>query len=126
MRIRIDIIVFWIMVVLTIVFASLISVWLPFVIFTSVCLLISSGIYTFWQYAKYKDLCNNIDEQRFEDAYIYADENNLSFDPQKFKYSKKDERYINRYKKNARLLLLTGCGIFVLGLFMLIYAIFNI
>ena len=126
MKVRIDIIVFWCCAVLTILFGVLIPVWEPFAIFLGVFLTATAGIYTAWQYIKYKRIDNSINEMRFQDAYIYADENNKSFNPEEFRYSKKEERQINRIRRNAQVSLLVGIGMVLIGLFVLIYSICTI
>ena len=122
MKIRIDIIVFWVCAGLMVLFGALIPVWEPFAIFMGLFLTLSAGIYTGWQYIKYKRIDNNLEEMRYQDAYIYADENNTSFNPDEFRYSKKEERQINSVRRNAQISLIVGIGMVLIGLFVFIYA----
>ena len=101
-------------------FICLIPVWRPFGIFFSVLGLVEAVIFTTWQYNKLKVWKGEIDEQRFQDAYIYADENNTNFDPSNFKYSKKEEKNIKRDKGNIKVLLYTGIVLIATMIFLTI------
>ncbi|MBO5103378.1 MAG: hypothetical protein J6C13_04765 [Clostridia bacterium] len=122
MKFRWDILVFWVSAGLMILFAALIPVWNPFAIFMGLFLMSFSGIFTAWQYLKYKELLNKIEERRYYDAYVYADENNTNFDPENFAYPKKQERRISATKTNAQIMIIAGAGMFILGVFAFIFA----
>lgn len=126
MKIKPSLLIFLISAVLTIASFALISVWQPFAIFAGVFLLIASGIYTYWQYDKYKTTIKVLEEMRYEDAYIYADEHNLQFNPKEFQYPKKKQREINAIKNNAKFMVFIGCMLLVIALFATIYPIFII
>ena len=103
MKFDIFVILILVFVVLAVVSAGLIAVWSGFGIFLGLFLLCATGIYTYISIKKYMALKVEIEEQRYCDAYIYADENNLNFDVANFHYSKKDERIIRRMMKNKML-----------------------
>ena len=84
MKVRVDIVIFWSAVGLTIISACLIAAWRGFSIFTGLFMLVASVLFTYWSYLKYRNYSTKVEQIRFEDAYIYADENYTNFDPQNY------------------------------------------
>lgn len=127
MKIRYDIIAFWSAVGLAVLFACLIAVWTPFAIFAGFFMSVASTIFTYWAYSRYHDYERKIDEQKFEDAYVYADENNTNFDPEHYSYGRKAERKISSTHKSLRstvfvggVLCVASVVIIVLGILMVL------
>ena len=108
MRVKVDFICFLCALGLAVVCACLISVWRGFAIFTGMFACIASVIYVYWRYNKYSAYKTMIDEQKFQDAYVYADENNTNFDPKNFTYSRKDERKIAGALRGLRSMIWAG------------------
>lgn len=121
MKIKYDILAFLIAIGLAIIFACLIAVWHPFSIFTGVFMCVASGIFTYWKYCKYKDYTRKIADQRYEDAYVYADETNSNFDPQSYTYDKKDERQIASNIRNLKTMIFVGGVLCAAAIMLIIY-----
>jgi len=83
-------------------------VWRGFAIFTGMFACVASVIYVWWRYKKYTAYKTTVDEQKFQDAYVYADENNTNFDPKSFTYSRKDEKKIATTMRGLRSMILAG------------------
>jgi len=111
MKIRADFICLICAVGLAIIFACLISVWRGFAIFTGASLCVASVIFTYWRYQKYTLYKQAIEEQKYQDAYVYAEENDTNFDPDHFAYSKKDERLITANLRSLKSVLWAGVGL---------------
>lgn len=111
MKIRADFICLICAVGLAIIFACLISVWRGFAIFTGASLCVASVIFTYWRYQKYSYYKQAIEEQKYQDAYVYAEENDTNFDPDHFAYSKKDERQITANLRSLKSVLWAGVGL---------------
>lgn len=125
MKISWQLIVFLISLVLACVCSVLIVVWQSFVIFTGAFLLVCSVIFTAYRLKKHKTLKNNLNEQRYCDAYIYADENNLEFNQENFSYDKKTEKAIKNKLNNSLVLVLSGYAFCALSIFLFIIGCIN-
>ena len=108
MSVRVDFICFLCALGLAVVCACLISVWRGFAIFTGMFACVASVIYVWWRYKKYTAYKTTVDEQKFQDAYVYADENNTNFDPKSFTYSRKDEKKIAATMRGLRSMIWAG------------------
>lgn len=122
MRKRIDLIVFLCAVGLAILSACLIAVWRPFALFTGVFMLIASGVSTYWRYEKYKNFSRALSDQRYEDAFVYADENNTNFDPDNFAYSKKEERKLGATARNLKTMIFVGVVLCLASILLIIFS----
>lgn len=111
MKIKTETIVFISAIALAIVCACLISVWRGFAIFTGAFIGVASVIFTYHRYLKYNSYKKAVYEQKYQDAYVYAEENNTNFDPEHFTYSKKDERGITANLRGLKSVLWAGVGL---------------
>ncbi len=111
MKLKTEMIVFISVIGLAIVFACLISVWRGFAIFMGASLFVASVIFTYYRYLKSNAYKQQIKEQKYQDAYVYAEENDTNFDPDNFTYSKKDERQIASNIRGLKTVLWAGIGL---------------
>ncbi len=121
MKIRYDIIAFWSAVGLAVLFACLIAVWRGFSIFTGLAMLAASVIFTYWNYKKLRTFKDRLYEKRYEDAYTYADENNTSFNPEYYQYSKKEEKQFTAYERNLKTFVYTGIVLSVASIVLVVF-----
>ncbi len=123
MRVQIDIICILSAVALAIASACLISVWQGFSIFTGVFMGIASGMFTFRRYQKMQAYKKRIDDQKYLDAYIYADENYADFDPKNFAYSKKEEKQINANLRSLKSMFWAGAVLTAASMLLVVFGI---
>ncbi len=116
MKINYYVIAMLVCVVLAILSACLIAVWSGCGIFLGFFLLCFSVLYSFRCYVAYKKLVSSIDEQRYCDAYLYADENNVNFDVENFRYSKHEERVLKRMRRNKLVPFIAGICLAILSI----------
>ncbi len=121
MKVRVDIVIFWSVVGLTIISACLIAVWRGFSIFTGLFMLVASVLFTYWSYLKHRNYSTKVEQIRFEDAYIYADENYTNFDPQNYTYSKKEERQINIGARNFKSMIFVGVVLCLASILLIVF-----
>ena len=121
MKVRVDIVIFWSAVGLTIISACLIAVWRGFSIFTGLFMLVASVLFTYWSYLKYRNYSTKVEQIRFEDAYIYADENYTNFDPQNYAYSKKEERQISIGARNFKSMIFVGVVLCLASILLIVF-----
>ncbi|MBQ7976994.1 MAG: hypothetical protein IJ301_00120 [Clostridia bacterium] len=121
----------WILVqlaflVLAIIFGGLIAVWQGFAILMGSCLLISAGIFTYFRKKSYEELKEKQANQRYCDAYLYADENGVAFNVANFKYPKDVERELKIKRNNSFTILLGSVAICILSVVFIIIALINV
>lgn len=120
MRISVYTIVILASVVLAIVFACLIAVWAGFGIFFGVALLVASATFTLYRYQHHRALKEEFLNQRYCDAYLYADENNTNLDVEHFRYPRSTERAIKSRINNSLVLVLAGVGMMILSVVIIV------
>lgn len=112
-------------IVLAVVFGALIAVWQGFAVFTGVFLLVASGIFTYIKQVRYNEIKDSQANQRYCDAYLYADENGTSVDVANFKYPKAVERELKMTKRSAFVTVFTGWAMCIISLVIIVVAIVN-
>lgn len=127
MRVSNEIICIIVLGVLAVASVSLSPLWQGFAIFAGLFYMSASGIFAFRQYKKLQAFKTKLAEDRYTDAYIYADENYADFDPQNYFYSKKEEKKITSELRNRKGMLyvglvqvFTGAALAVVGIIILI------
>lgn len=123
MEIKKDIICLICAVALAVVCACLISVWRGFAMFTGAFACVASVIFTYRRYAKLTEYKKQVNEQKYQDAYIYAEENFTNFDPDHFRYSKKDERNIVAGLRNLKSVFWAGVGLCLASATLMVFGI---
>ncbi len=113
-------------VALAIVSACLVAVWSGFAIFSGIFLLVASAAFTLNRHFRHKALKEEILNQRYCDAYLYADENNLNVDVEHFRYSRSTERAIKSREHNSLVLVLAGVGMIILSIVIIVLGATNI
>lgn len=126
MQISIPWIIVLVSAVLAIVSACLLSVWAGFGIFLGIFLLIASGTFTYIRYMRHRALKEELQNQRYCDAYMYADENELSLDVEHFRYPRKQERAIKNKTNNSLVLVLAGVAMIILSIVIIVIAATNL
>ena len=126
MQISIPWIIVLVSAVLAIVSACLLSVWAGFGIFLGIFLLIASGTFTYIRYMRHRALKEELQNQRYCDAYMYADENELSLDVEHFRYPHKQERAIKNKTNNSLVLVLAGVAMIILSIVIIVIAATNL
>ena len=126
MQISIPWIIVLVSAVLAIVSACLLSVWAGFGIFLGIFLLIASGTFTYIRYMHHRALKEELQNQRYCDAYMYADENELSLDVEHFRYPRKQERVIKNKTNNSLVLVLAGVAMIILSIVIIVIAATNL
>lgn len=126
MQISIPWIIVLVSAVLAIVSACLLSVWAGFGIFLGIFLLIASGTFTYIRYMHHRALKEELQNQRYCDAYMYADENELSLDVEHFRYPRKQERAIKNKANNSLVLVLAGVAMIILCIVIIVIAATNL
>lgn len=106
-----------------IVFLVLMSVWTPFCLFASMCFVVGIAIPTYKMLVDYLTYNKRLKEQRFVDAYIYADEQNDANQIKNFSYDKKTERKLKMTKYNNFTSLFSLSALLVLAIILLIISI---
>lgn len=107
---------------LAVLFLALTTVWAPFCLFASFAFLCGVSILAFNSLKTYLAFKAEIKEQRFVDAYLYAENNQLN-SLKDFKYDKKTEKNIKSTKRNLFTSLFTMAFLFVLAIILIIIAI---
>ena len=126
MRISIPWIIILVSALLAIVSACLLSVWAGFGIFLGIFLLVASSTFTFIRYTHHRALKEELQNQRYCDAYMYADENELSLDVEHFRYTRKQERAIKSKTNNSLVLVLAGVAMIILSIVIIVIAATNL
>lgn len=126
MRLKIDLIVILCSIVLAIVCACLIAVWQGFACLTGLFVCVASAVFSYRRYVKMQIFQRQIDDQKFQDAYIYADENYTDFDPKSFAYSKKQEKQITQKMRSLRSMFYCGIVLVVASIALMIFGILMI
>ncbi len=125
MKFNWQVITFLASLTLAVIFGALITVWNSFVIFMGFALLYCSIIFTIYRLKMHKQLKNKIAEQRYCDAYIYADENGLQFNVNNFQYDKSTERALRNRINNSLIMVLLGFSFCVLSIFLIVMGCIN-
>ena len=107
---------------LSVLFLALTTVWAYFCLFASVCFLVGISVLAFNSLKAYLLFKAQIKEQRFVDAYLYAENNQLQ-SHKDFKYDKKTERNIKSTKRNLFASLFSLAFLLVLAIILLIVSI---
>lgn len=109
--------------VLTVVFLALISVWRPFCLFASFCFLAGVSIPAYIVLLNYSRYKSNLKEQRFVDAFLYAEEQQNENKIKDFRYDKKTERKLKYTKYNNFTSVFSLCIVWILALVLSIVSI---
>lgn len=120
---KVDTIVSVCCIVLGVVFFALVAVWTPFCLFASVLFLIGIAIPTYNMFVDYLTYNKAIKEQRFVDAYLYADEQRDPNQIKDFKYDKKTERNLKMTKYNHFSSLFSLVVLLILAVILVIVSI---
>ena len=108
---------------LAVVFLALISVWRPFCLFASFCFLSGVSIPTYIVLVNYTRYKNSLKEQRFVDAYLYAEEQQNENKIKDFRYDKKTERKLKYTKYNNFTSVFALCIVWAMALVLFIVSI---
>ena len=112
-------------VILAVIFGVLITVWQGFIVFMGVSMLVASGIFTYIRQTKYNEIKDKQANQRYCDAYMFADENGTSVDVANYKYPKAVERELKMARKNCLATVWAGWAMSILSLVLIVIAIVN-
>lgn len=107
---------------LSVLFLGLSAVWKPFCLFASVLFLVGLCVPAYRSFKNYYEFKKEIKEQRFVDAYLYADEHQTE-NIQNFKYDKKTERAIKNVNRNQFSTLFSFIALIILGIILFIVSI---
>lgn len=118
-----NIIVCIVSIVLALIFLALTSLWTPFCLFASLCFLVGVSVPAYCVLVNYVRSQNQLKEQRFVDAYLYADEQQNAKKIKDFKYDKKTERKLRRSKHNNFASVFSLGFVWVLAIVLLVLSI---
>jgi len=105
------------------VFLALMALWMPFCLFASVCFLFGVSIPAYCVLVGYIHNQNALKEQRFVDAYLYAEEQQNTNKIKDFRYDKKTERRLRVSKYNSFTSVFALAFVWVMAIVLLIVSI---